>query len=112
MNVIDCIILAGIGILTVFAVLFALSILIRLISFTVNLQTPWKRHAKVSLSGHGSIPLLSVSNISRGLCKQYQVDDRTAAMVMAIVADEMKLPLNEITFISIREVRSREENEI
>ena len=65
MNVIDCIILAGIGILTVFAVLFALSILIRLISFTVHLQTPWKRHAKVSLSGHGSIPLLSVSNISR-----------------------------------------------
>ena len=96
MNVIDCIILAGIGILTVFAVLFA----------------PWKRHAKVSLSGHGSIPLPSVPNISRGLCKQYQVDDRTAAIVMAIVADEMKLPLNEITFISIREVRSREENEI
>lgn len=63
MNVIDCIILAGIGILTVFAVLFALSILIRLISFTVHLQTPWKRHAKVSLSGHGSIPLL--------LCFQY-----------------------------------------
>ena len=108
MNVIDCIILAGIGILTV----FALSILIRLISFTVHLQTPWKRHAKVSLSGHGSIPLPSVPNISRGLCKQYQVDDRTAAIVMAIVADEMKLPLNEITFISIREVRSREENEI
>ena len=76
MNVIDCIILAGIGILTVFAVLFALSILIRLISFTVHLQTPWKRHAKVSLSGHGSIPLLSVSNISRGLCKQYQVDGK------------------------------------
>ena len=43
MNVIDCIILAGIGILTVFAVLFALSILIRLISFTVHLQTPWKK---------------------------------------------------------------------
>ena len=112
MNVIDCIILAGIGILTVFAVLFALSILIRLISFTVHLQTPWKRHDKVSLTGHGSIPLPSVPNISRGLCKQYQVDDRTAAIVMAIVADEMKLPLNEITFISIREVRSREENEI
>ena len=36
MNVVDCIILAGIGILTVFAILFALSILIRLISFTVH----------------------------------------------------------------------------
>ena len=106
MNVVDCIILAGIGILTVFA------ILIRLISFTVHLQTPWKKHAKVSLSGHGSIPLPSTPNTSCGLCKQYQVDDRTAAMVMAIVADEMKLPLNEITFISIREVRPREENEI
>ena len=52
MSVVDCIILAGIGILTVFAILFALSILIRLISFTVHLQTPWKKHAQVSLSGH------------------------------------------------------------
>lgn len=112
MNVIDCIILAGIGILTVFAILFALSILIRLISFTVHLQTSWKRHAKVSLAGHGSISLPSTPNTSCGICKQYQVDDRTAAMVMAIVADETKLPLNEITFISIREVRPREENEI
>ena len=32
------------------------------------------------------------------------VDDRTAAMVMAIVADEMQTPLNELKFISIKEV--------
>lgn len=42
MNVIDCIILAGIGILTVFAVLFALSILIRLISLPYICKRPGK----------------------------------------------------------------------
>lgn len=112
MNVIDCIILAGIGILTVFAVLFALSIFIRFISFTVHLQKPWKRHVKVSLSEDKSLQLPTNPNTSCGLCKQYQVDDHTAAMVMAIVANETKLPLNEITFISIREVYPQEENHI
>lgn len=112
MNIVDCTILAGIGILTVFAVLFVLSIFIRLISFTVNLQNPWKKHAKVSLSGHGNLQLPAIPNTSCGLCRQYQVDDHTAAMVMAIVAEEMNLPLNEITFISIREVCLQEENHI
>ena len=106
MNVIDCIILAGIGILTVFAVLFALSILIRLISFTVHLQTPWKRHAKVSLSGHGSIPLLSVSNISRGLCKQYQVDDRTSLMEIKVISFKGSFISSATIAITIAAVRS------
>lgn len=34
----------------------------------------------------------------------YNVDDRTAAMIMAIVADEMQEPLGNLRFISIREV--------
>lgn len=75
MNVVDCIILAGIGILTVFAILFALSILIRLISFTVHLQTPGKTTQSFSVMDTGSIPLPSTPNTSCGLCKQYQVDD-------------------------------------
>ena len=41
---------------------------------------------------------------SSGNVKLYNVDDRTAAMVMAIVADEMQTPLNELKFISIKEV--------
>ncbi len=40
---------------------------------------------------------------SLGEVKLYDVEDKTAAMLMAIVADELKAPLNELRFISIRE---------
>jgi len=40
-----------------------------------------------------------------GDLKLYDTDPRDAAMVMAIVADELKKPLNELRFISIKEVK-------
>lgn len=42
---------------------------------------------------------------SAGELKLYDTDPRTAAMLMAIVADELKAPLNELRFISIREIK-------
>ena len=41
---------------------------------------------------------------SMGEVKLYAVPDRTAALIMAIVADEMHVPLNELRFLSIKEV--------
>ena len=41
---------------------------------------------------------------SAGQLKLYNVEPKTAAMVMAIVADKMGKPLNELRFISIKEV--------
>lgn len=35
----------------------------------------------------------------------HSVDDRTAAILMAIVADKMGAPLNELRFISIKEIQ-------
>ncbi len=46
---------------------------------------------------------------SAGDVKLYDTDPRTAAMLMAIVADELQAPLNELRFLSIREIK--EENE-
>ena len=43
-----------------------------------------------------------------GELKLYDTDPRDAAMVMAIVADSLGKPLNELRFISIREVREDE----
>ena len=40
--------------------------------------------------------------------KLYNTDPRDAAMVMAIVADSLGKPLNELRFISIREVKEDE----
>ena len=41
---------------------------------------------------------------SAGNLKLYNVEPKTAAMIMAIVADKMGKPLNELRFISIKEV--------
>lgn len=40
---------------------------------------------------------------SLGEIKLHEVDDKTAALIMAIVANEMNAPLNELRFLSIRE---------
>ena len=38
------------------------------------------------------------------VCDLHGVDDKTAAMIMAIVADKTGIPLNELRFISIKEL--------
>ncbi len=42
---------------------------------------------------------------SCGEVATFSVPDRTAAMVMAVTADQLNVPLNEIRFISIKEVK-------
>ena len=42
---------------------------------------------------------------SAGQLKLYDVEPKTAAMIMAIVANQMGKPLNELRFISIKEVK-------
>lgn len=42
---------------------------------------------------------------SAGHVKLFDVPDKEAAMIMAIVADKMQTPLNELHFISIKEVK-------
>ena len=42
---------------------------------------------------------------SAGQLKLHDVSPKTAAMIMAIVADKMGKPLNELRFISIKEVK-------
>ena len=41
---------------------------------------------------------------SAGQLKLYNVEPKTAAMLMAIVADKLQKPINELRFISIKEV--------
>ncbi len=45
---------------------------------------------------------------SAGELKLYNVSDRDAAMIMAIVADKMGKPLNELRFKSIKEIENDE----
>ena len=43
-----------------------------------------------------------------GELKLYDTDPRDAAMIMAIVADTLQKPLNQLRFISIKEVKEDE----
>ena len=45
---------------------------------------------------------------SAGHVKRFDVSDKEAAMVMAVVAYQMKKPLNELRFLSIKEVKNDE----
>ena len=45
---------------------------------------------------------------SAGELKLYDTDPRDAAMIMAIVADTLGKPLNQLRFISIKEVKEDE----
>ena len=97
MTVFDALYTSFIGIIIVFAVLFILMLIIYAMSmfFKKNkLSEPEPSPDARPVPARGSCGEISL----------YGVGDRTAAMAMAIVADEMKAPLCELRFISIKEV--------
>ena len=54
------------------------------------------------------VPSSEKAKGTAGELKLYNTDPRDAAMIMAIVADSLGRPLNELRFISIREVSEDE----
>ena len=50
----------------------------------------------------------TLAKYSAGSVKRYDVPDKTAAMLMAIVADASGIPLGELRFLSIRDVTEEE----
>ncbi len=49
-----------------------------------------------------------LADYSAGTVKRFDVPDKTAAMLMAIVADASGIPLGELRFLSIRVVAEEE----
>jgi len=45
-----------------------------------------------------------LADFSTGTVARYDVPDKTAALLMAIVADASQIPLGELRFLSIRDV--------
>ena len=94
-----------VGILTVIAVLAILAILITLVSRFVA-RFAAKPAVKEPLPGpdvlkfEETLPELPAA--TQGELKLRDVDDQTAAILMAIVADEAGIPLNELRFKSIK----------
>ena len=93
---------ALIGFVLVLVVLVVLMGFIYLLSYVVRRFDGKKKAAESAAPVAESAPVLAPG--SSGSVKLNNVDERTAAMVMAIVADELQTPLNELKFISIKEV--------
>ena len=97
---------ALIGFLLVLVVLVVLMGFIFLLSFVVRKFDGKGKKADAVAPVADITPELAPG--SSGSVKLYNVDERTAAMLMAIVADEMQTPLNELKFLSIKEVSEKE----
>lgn len=112
MSVIEYLVNSLLGICVVF---FALALLIAIIVIMskLNLSDEPKKAkgaaaaaAAPAASANADVPLAPGT---AGDFKLYNTDPRDAAMVMAIVADELQKPLNELRFISIREITPKED---
>jgi Na+-transporting methylmalonyl-CoA/oxaloacetate decarboxylase gamma subunit len=107
---------AVIGFAIVFFVLLVLNGFIRLLSVIVRAveggtgkkaaaPAPAPSAPAAPADAKPAIPAgMKVADGSLGDIKLYDVDDATAAMIMAIVADQLEAPLNELRFKSIKEV--------
>ena len=97
-------ILALLGYAVVFFGLILLMIVVTLLgkAFSVKKKVEEPVAAVVESVKKADIPLAPGA---AGELKLYDTNPKTAAMLMAIVADTMGKPLNELRFISIKEVK-------
>lgn len=103
MTVVESIPYALFTMAVVFAVLICLSVIVKILSFVIGFIT--KNSKKNPNVTPVSEPVATVENgpeMSCGELKLYNVDERTAAMIMAIVSDESGIPLDELCFKSIK----------
>ena len=87
----------------VFAVLIILALIIKIFSFVIGLLTKiTKKTSEVTPLSETVTAIDNGPELSCGQLKLHNVDERTAAMIMAIVSDESGIPLNELRFKSIK----------
>ena len=106
MSIVDYLIYSLLGICVVF---FALALLIIIITVMtkMNLSDEPKKAKEAAPAAVADAPAAVDAPLAPGTAgdlKLYNTDPRDAAMIMAIVADELQKPLNELRFISIREI--------
>ena len=97
---------AILGYLVVFVGLSLLMTVIVLVgkAFTTKKAAPAAEQAAAPAAAAPAAPK-KLAPGSAGDVKLYDTDPRDAAMIMAIVADKLQKPLNELRFVSIKEVK-------
>ena len=104
---------AGIYALLGYAVVFFGLILLMIVvmimgkAFTAKKEKPAAAPAAPAPAPVAAAPAAAPAEApgTAGQLKTYDVPPKTCAMLMAIVADKMGKPLNELRFISIKEVK-------
>ena len=114
-GVADAGLVAGLGYGVVFLGLIALMIVVIIIGkiFSAKKKEKTEEAAPVAAAPAAApeapaapaAPAGPLAPGSAGQLKTYDVPPKTCAMLMAIVADKMGKPLNELRFISIKEVK-------
>ena len=111
MSTSDMLMNAGIVILVVFGVLFIMYVLISLAGKILATATKGsdKPEAKpaVAAAPAAAAPAAAEEEFSSGTLKIKGCDEKTAAMIMAIVADDTGIPLSELVFKSIKLVEKK-----
>ena len=113
MSLVDYLINSLLGICVVF---FALALLIIIITIMTKMNIsdePKKKKGAEAAEAGAAVASAAQEDRplapgSAGDLKLYNTDPRDAAMIMAIVADELQKPINELRFISIREITTEE----
>jgi len=98
------------GILVVF---FALVLLLIITAILGKFSPADKKKAAPAAPTTSAAPAApaapALARGSAGSLKLYDTPPREAAMVMALLADQLQTPLNQLRFISIREIKEDEE---
>ena len=100
----DAGVIAGLGYGVVFLGLILLMIVVVIVGklFTASAKKQEEVPAEEPLAEASAAP---EAPGTAGQLKLHDVDPKIAAMLMAIVADKMGKPINELRFISIKEVK-------
>jgi Na+-transporting methylmalonyl-CoA/oxaloacetate decarboxylase gamma subunit len=101
---------AGIYALLGYAVVFFGLILLMIVVMIMGKIFTAKKEAPAAAAAPAAAPAAPAVEPEKapgtaGQLKTYDVPPKTCAMLMAIVADKMGKPLNELRFISIKEVK-------
>jgi Na+-transporting methylmalonyl-CoA/oxaloacetate decarboxylase gamma subunit len=112
MSFLDSLLVDVFGLSVVFAVLIALSLIIKLITRLVKGVA--KKDTMIPVAPAPVAPAKSVAQMAPagnaahfadGELKLFDVDEKTAALIMAIVSDESSIPLSQLHFKSIRLIK-------
>lgn len=85
------------------AMVLVLAVIVAIMAIRKRFARKTKAAEPVAIPVREEKKEMPVAPGSAGQIKLYDVEPKTAAMIMAIVADKLQKPLNELRFISIKE---------